>query len=684
MISLLKAQFVDDTAPQAEWRFVHRLADAVYPRLNVKVQRALSVELNMSQVTRLLEQNRPQEAIAAVDLEPLARSLRDEVLPILWDLYVRAGEITLRRTGLVQKASIPESAFQQTNPHALEWAARKSSTLIVQITEETREAVRALVARGFEDGIPPKELARHLRDVVGLTKQQVLSIQNLRNKLSAQGYTRSAIDSHVKRATRSALKDRGENIARTESMSASNAGQMEAWRQGRQQGLIDPGLVKEFIVTPDDRLCHICMPLHGEQKKVDEVFSFGKLEPPVHPRCRCAIGLVPPRPHVSSDGVITEADRSSPALSRAFHRTELKPSISSISPGDLSVVKVRLENEMTRLFNSYEGLKDLPKVSRLTVHGESDLRAVRSSGSVGLYTHPPRYSSRGAKIDVADGPSRLGPDEYRWGPHVWSTSGGTAANSNAVGTFRHEYGHHVHIGHMKWEARQEWTNIWSRYTAPDPLRVGRTMAQRITQYAGTNDKELFAESFAVYVHPKYKMGDLPKDIEDFLVKQIGLRKEVAISETPSIFSSPAVPKRRWSPTDIDDIHRKVAEGWSTKRIAAHYGVSPNSITYIKMRRGTTSSPPVVAAPPVTVGEPPPVVQPPTVPPVKRKWTVDEVKDIHAKKAEGWSAKKIAEHYGVSSNSVMYILSRRTAAEALEMLAKGEIFVRRTEVLSSWV
>jgi very-short-patch-repair endonuclease len=41
--------------------------------------------------------------------------------------------------------------------------------------------------------------------------------------------------------------------------------------------------------------CPICEPLDGEHRKLDEAFSFGGMNPPVHPSCRCAVGLVTPR-----------------------------------------------------------------------------------------------------------------------------------------------------------------------------------------------------------------------------------------------------------------------------------------------------------------------------------------------------------------------------------------------------
>ena len=118
-----------------------------------------------------------------------------------------------------------------------------------------------------------------------------MSVERLRGELIDAGVASNVIERRIEFEASKKLRERALNIARTETMASSNAGQLGVWRQGRSEGLIAPELVKEWIVTPDDRLCELCEALEGEQREVDEAFSFGGMNPPLHPSCRCAVGL---------------------------------------------------------------------------------------------------------------------------------------------------------------------------------------------------------------------------------------------------------------------------------------------------------------------------------------------------------------------------------------------------------
>ena len=74
-------------------------------------------------------------------------------------------------------------------------------------------------------------------------------------------------------------------------MRAVHQGQREVWEQAVEDGLLDAGMKRTWIVTADDRLCPICEPLDGETADLDGLFA-GEFEgPPAHPNCRCTEGL---------------------------------------------------------------------------------------------------------------------------------------------------------------------------------------------------------------------------------------------------------------------------------------------------------------------------------------------------------------------------------------------------------
>ena len=148
-------------------------------------------------------------------------------------------------------------AFDITNPLATEWAREHAAELIEGISETTRGYIRELIEAAFEEQIDVRELADTLAEALGDAA-------------------------------------RAETIARTETITASNQGQILAWEQAKEEGLLGGNEKKVWIVTPDDRLCPICEPLDGVTVGFSETFDVEgeALEgPPAHPNCRCAVGL---------------------------------------------------------------------------------------------------------------------------------------------------------------------------------------------------------------------------------------------------------------------------------------------------------------------------------------------------------------------------------------------------------
>jgi SPP1 gp7 family putative phage head morphogenesis protein len=155
-------------------------------------------------------------------------------------------------------SDVKEWAFDSTAPSAVDWVKEHAAETIKGISEDTRAQIRDLIEESFSDQFDVEDLAGEIADIIGDDA-------------------------------------RAEVIARTEVMRASNAGQIEAWDQATEAGLLTGNESKEWIVTPDDRLCPICEPMDGVQVGLDEMFDVDGDqvdEPPAHPNCRCTIGLV--------------------------------------------------------------------------------------------------------------------------------------------------------------------------------------------------------------------------------------------------------------------------------------------------------------------------------------------------------------------------------------------------------
>lgn len=185
-------------------------------------------------------------------------------------------------------------AFDAQNPRAVRWLAENGARLVREVDRSTRETIAEIIARGFDDGSPPVEMAREIRDIgIGLTSRQMESVRSFRERLEDDGVAAETVAKRAARYAKAQLHRRAETIARTETIGASAGGQQEAWEAAADAGLIDATETKrEWIATDDDRLDPVCEQLDGEQVGLTEQFSAGVMHPPQHPNCRCTVGLV--------------------------------------------------------------------------------------------------------------------------------------------------------------------------------------------------------------------------------------------------------------------------------------------------------------------------------------------------------------------------------------------------------
>lgn len=210
--------------------------------------------------------------------------------------------------------------FGQLNPRLISWLQAYSLNLIQQINDQTREAVRSFLVQGMTAGKNPKDVAREVKTIIGLTEKQAKAVQNYRKELETFHLKRSAnayglgnkvsrvngtqvsildedglnsdginarrlrdfrfdgqlktamstgkplkpeqIDKMVAAYQRKFLAYRSRTIARTEALRTTNMGIQDGWRQAIEAGKVPEELVrKQFIVSRDERLCEVCSPV---------------------------------------------------------------------------------------------------------------------------------------------------------------------------------------------------------------------------------------------------------------------------------------------------------------------------------------------------------------------------------------------------------------------------------------
>lgn len=316
---------VDRPAGDAEWKAVHAAADRQRGKVRALMAEAFAGAFGRVPVAKLQAAVTDEDAGEASELleGALAAALEAVQGPLadrLHEALQGGGAGAARAADRVAKGlSRPRAAgigmaFDRTNPAARAWAEARAAELVTEVTGETRASIRAIIARAFSDQIPPREAARLLRKVVGLTSRQAWAVIEVRFQLqeAAPGalVRAGAVKVRVPRDGASPsfiarvaaaysdrlIRQRALLIARTETMRASNEGQRQLWLQARQAGLLTGTERREWIVTPDDRLCERCEAMEGQLRGLDEPFEdplTGEqaLAPPLHPNCRCAMGL---------------------------------------------------------------------------------------------------------------------------------------------------------------------------------------------------------------------------------------------------------------------------------------------------------------------------------------------------------------------------------------------------------
>ncbi len=144
---------------------------------------------------------------------------------------------------------------------------------------------------------------------------------------------------------------------------------------------------------------------------------------------------------------------------------------------------------------------------------EPDLTSNRGIKANGLYYH--NNGDIGLEARLTSGRS------------VRPTYGEWTVGAKQQDVYRHEYGHAFWFAKkgganaLTSQERIEFTESTKKYVRREGDQFAHIRKHPVSQYAGTNPAELFAESFSAYTHPEYQRGGLPSEIESFLDKVTG-------------------------------------------------------------------------------------------------------------------------------------------------------------------
>lgn len=265
MLNLAKAE--------PEFVALHAIADRLEPELRRAFLAALDTlqkQLPLNVLTDLLEAQNFTALGELVAQLKLPDTVVDALRAVMIAAAIEAGTFTGARIGL---------SFTLDNPAVIRWAERHVGQQIVGLEATTRDAVvqrvRDIVSRSIVEGIPPRQQARSIRDVVGLTEHQAKSVALYREGLIETETPRRQIDRLVAARRKRMIAQRAEAIARTETIRAAERGKLQAWRDAVDEGLLDPTVTRRvWLATDDDRTCPICRELDGKTIGFDSPDGF--------------------------------------------------------------------------------------------------------------------------------------------------------------------------------------------------------------------------------------------------------------------------------------------------------------------------------------------------------------------------------------------------------------------------
>jgi hypothetical protein len=244
--------------------------DAIAARLAPSIRRAFL------EAARLLG---VPDALAA--LPEFESALLEKLLPLLSKGMADGAAQALATLQVPLRFDLKNAAVQT-------WIDEHSATLVKQISDDTRAGIRAILSRGYADGLTPFEQGKQIRSIVGLTERQANAVANYRAGLIDAGRKPAQAESLTERYSAKQLRFRANLIATNESNTAANRGQRAAWNQSAEAGFIDRVTTRRVWIASSDA-CPECEPLDGEEVAFDDEFDEG--DPPIHVGCRCSVGL---------------------------------------------------------------------------------------------------------------------------------------------------------------------------------------------------------------------------------------------------------------------------------------------------------------------------------------------------------------------------------------------------------
>jgi hypothetical protein len=219
----------------------------------------------------------------------------EDAVAVLRQAVVIVGESAAEELG----AFIGENlSFELTNPAAVAELEAAGAEMVTNVSDETIAALREALVDAYANGRTGQQVARDIRDMIGLTRRDVGQLGRLREELAAQveagELTQAQMDKFLDKWVRAKIRYRAQVIADHELNRAGNYGQQALWDQVQADGLMPSNARRQWVVAMP---CDICAPMAGVQTGLQQPWNTpnGKtvmIPTDTHVRCKCTFILV--------------------------------------------------------------------------------------------------------------------------------------------------------------------------------------------------------------------------------------------------------------------------------------------------------------------------------------------------------------------------------------------------------
>jgi SPP1 gp7 family putative phage head morphogenesis protein len=279
-----KPKFTIKANPNA----ILRIADSKLPKLQKILYqnlKSLKDSVSVSDLAKAIENDDlsgAENLIGSIDI----KSIED----IFKEIFEASGNVAMK--SIIRKQAVGIS-FDLLNPRAIAFIKKHTAELVTNVSDENKQAIRAIIQRAFEEGGHPMIQAKRIINYIGLTEKQANAVENFYQRQINQGVKQSIAESQTEKYADRLLQYRAQTIAQTETMRASNEGEREGWRQEVDAGVINENeWERESVATDDEYTCEFCLDMDGKRAPINGTYPGGVEGPPYHPNCRCTEILV--------------------------------------------------------------------------------------------------------------------------------------------------------------------------------------------------------------------------------------------------------------------------------------------------------------------------------------------------------------------------------------------------------